>query len=69
MKIEITPDCESEIVAQSLKDYHRIMFNDPEEDGVVEAIEKVLSHYLSSSDYKKWYKSVYDVRDCEKEDD
>ena len=59
MKIEITPDCESVIVAQSLKDYHRIMFNDPEEDGVVTALEKVLSHYLSSSEYKEWYKSVY----------
>ncbi|NDB61192.1 hypothetical protein EB001_22535 [bacterium] len=59
MKIEVDDAMLSEIVVQDLKAYHEIMKDNPEEDGVCAAIEKVLSHYLWSGDYSDWYRSVY----------
>ncbi len=62
MNIEITMDCESEIVTKSLQGYHDIMLHSPEdrEEDILKALEVVLSHYMTSQDYKKWHKSVYD---------
>jgi hypothetical protein len=59
MKIELNDDFAHEVVVESLKDYHEIMLNNPEEDGVCNAIEIVLSHYLNRQDYITWYKGVY----------
>ena len=42
MKIDIDGDTISNIVVQDLKGYHEIMLNNPEEDGVCNAIERVL---------------------------
>lgn len=59
MKIELNDDFAHEVVVKSLKDYHEIMLNNPEEDGVCNAIEMVLSHYMTRDDYIAWYKGVY----------
>jgi len=59
MKIELDDAMLSEIVVQDLQRYHEIMLNNPEEDGVCNAIEIVLSHYLNRQDYITWYKGVY----------
>ena len=59
MKIEISDDFASDIIVQSLKEYHEMMIYKPEEDGICLAIEKVLSHYMNRQDYITWYKDVY----------
>jgi len=59
MKIELNADAVDHVVVCALKDYHEIMLNDPEEDGVCNAIEMVLSHYMTRDDYITWYKGVY----------
>jgi hypothetical protein len=59
MKIDIDGDTITDIVVQDLKGYHEIMLNNPEEDGICEAIEKVLYHYMNMPDYANWYNDVY----------
>ena len=59
MKIDIDVDTVSNIVVQDLKGYHEIMKDNPEEDGVCNAIEVVLSHYMNRQEYITWYKDVY----------
>ena len=60
MKIELDGDMVSRIVIQDLKGYHEIMQNNPEDFGVVLAIERVLKDYMTKGDYENWYRSVYD---------
>jgi len=59
MKIDIDGDTVSNIVIQDLKGYHEIMLNNPEENGVCNAIERVLQDYMTKPDYTEWYKGVY----------
>lgn len=59
MKIDIDGDTVSNIVVQDLKGYHEIMKDNPEEDGICNAIEVILSHYMNRQDYITWYKDVY----------
>lgn len=59
MKIEIDGDTLSHIVTEELKGYHEIMKDDPEEDGICAAIERVLQDYMTRDEYDSWYKSVY----------
>ena len=59
MNIELNDDFVADIVVQSLKDYHEMMLDHPEEDGICQAIEKVLSHYLHATEYNLWYRTIY----------
>ena len=59
MKIELDDAMLSGIVVQDLQGYYEIMLNNPEEDGVCQAIERVLRDYMTKPDYTNWYKSVY----------
>jgi len=59
MKIELDDAMLSGIVIQELQTYHEMMKDNPEEDGICEAIEKVLSHYLWVGEYNDWLRSVY----------
>jgi len=54
MKIEIEGHIISSIVVQDLQGYYEIMLNNPEEDGVCHAIERVLRDYMSRTDYNLW---------------
>ena len=54
MKIDIDGDTVSNIIVQDLKGYHEIMKDNPEEDGVCNAIERVLRDYMSATDYNLW---------------
>lgn len=58
MKIDIDGDTISNIVIQELKGYHEIMKDNPEEDGICVAIERVLVDYMSKDEYNNWYRSV-----------
>jgi len=58
MKIDIDGDTVSNIVVQDLKGYHEIMKDNPEEDGICVAIERVLVDYMSKDEYNNWYRSV-----------
>ena len=58
MKIELDGDTVSHIVIQDLKGYHEIMKDNPEEDGICAAIEKVLQDYMTKDEYTHWYRSV-----------
>lgn len=58
MKIDIDGDTISSIVVQDLKGYHEIMKDNPEEDGICVAIERVLVDYMSKDEYNNWYRSV-----------
>ena len=54
MKIELDGHMMSSIVVQDLQGYYEIMLNNPEEDGVCHAIERVLRDYMSRTDYNLW---------------
>ena len=54
MKIDIDGDTVSNIIVQDLQGYYEIMLNNPEEDGVCQAIERVLRDYMSRYDYNLW---------------
>ena len=54
MKIDIDGDTVSNIIVQDLQGYYEIMLNNPEEDGVCQAIERVLRDYMSATDYNLW---------------
>ena len=56
MKIEIDGDTISSIVVQDLQGYYSIMLNNPEEDGICNAIERVLFDYMTKDEYDKWIK-------------
>lgn len=58
MKIDLDGDTVSHIVIQDLKGYHEIMKDNPEEDGICVAIERVLVDYMSKDEYNNWYRSV-----------
>ena len=54
MKIELDGHMISSIVVQDLQGYYETMLNHPEEDGVCQAIERVLRDYMSRYDYNLW---------------
>jgi hypothetical protein len=54
MKIELDGHMISSIVVQDLQGYYETMLNNPEEDGVCQAIERVLRDYMSATDYNLW---------------
>ena len=54
MKIELDDAMLSGIVVQDLQRYHEIMLNNPEEDGVCNAIERILQDYMTKPDYNLW---------------
>ena len=54
MKMDLDDGMISGIVVQDLQGYYEIMINNPEEDGVCQAIERVLRDYMSRYDYNLW---------------
>ena len=54
MKMDLDDGMISGIVVQDLQGYYEIMINNPEEDGVCQAIERVLRDYMSATDYNLW---------------
>ena len=56
MKIELDGHMISSIVVQDLQGYYDIMLNNPEEDGICNAIERVLFDYMTKDEYDKWIK-------------
>ena len=58
MKIELNVDMIANIIVEELQQYYNMMKDNPEDDGITEAIEKVLSHYMASNEYNKWIRSV-----------
>ena len=54
MKMDLDDGMISGIVVQDLQGYYEIMINNPEEDGVCKAIERVLRDYMSRYDYNLW---------------
>ena len=55
MRIELDGHMISSIVVQDLQGYYDIMLNNPEEDGICNAIERVLLDYMTKDEYNKWY--------------
>lgn len=54
MKMDLDDGMISGIVVQDLQAYYKTMKDNPEEDGVCQAIERVLRDYMSRYDYNLW---------------
>jgi hypothetical protein len=55
--IEIPTDDVNRIIVKDLQDAFRYNLDSEDKEELLDAIEVVLSYYMSSSEYKEWFKT------------